>query len=50
MLRILFVGFIVLTCIIKTQDALFSGGRSMQHVRNIDEYFQPIEIVLNLGC
>jgi hypothetical protein len=36
--RILFVGFIVLTCIVENQDALFTGGKSMQDVRNINEY------------
>jgi hypothetical protein len=38
MLRILFVGLFVLSCIIETQHALFEGGKSMQKVRNIDEY------------
>jgi hypothetical protein len=39
MLRILFVGILVLSCIIKTQDAFLTDGESMQKVIHIDEYF-----------
>jgi hypothetical protein len=38
-LRILFVGLLVLGCIIKIQDALFTNGKSIQAVRYVDEYF-----------
>ena len=33
MLRLLFVSLVVLSCIIQTQDAMFTNGRSIQEVR-----------------
>jgi hypothetical protein len=32
MLRVLFLGIFLLSCIIETQDALFTDGRSIQEV------------------
>jgi hypothetical protein len=37
MLRLLFFGIFVLTCIIETQDAMFTNGRSLQEVRKYNK-------------
>jgi hypothetical protein len=39
MLRLLFFGILVFSCIIETQDALFTNGRSLQEVTKIEENF-----------
>jgi hypothetical protein len=39
MLRLLFFGILVFTCIIETQDALFTDGRSLQDVRKYSNFY-----------